>query len=534
MPILKAGQAAKYASRRIGFDFPQRGLVFEFYILGKQPGIMLSDIFRTLAKHKVVPLSHTSRALHDGDDDYVLSICLDLNKANCSVDELLLEVRKTPSVLQAERRDLDGRMFDSFLSPITISDKFSAILLPVDALLVAESRLGQENGKDVRNAFFGAGEHFGTSLVNAVKAAISEHQQAGPDSLIENIKGAFRAMGWGAVDFKFEEEIAEAVLLESPSAIDEENGQIGSSAFLSGFLCGIARGLKGKEMMAKESAASKAKGIHKFFLVPVEKARGNSLESDSTDASKLTIRESEVTESSSEKVSSVISPPPPPPPRSNEVAPARRTRKIANTKPSAGSSFLDPTDNAQDIQVENKRHASPRQKQPPSPPNEDAAELTNQSTAVSSPSATVENGIPQDDSKSPLADEPPSREAVLASKQVRKRKISRMHRIGSETESDPESASEVKKAENKKEPPLSPPEEEDPQEGKPSQPPDSNDEEIALEALDELKKGIEESSKDKKEQEEEGEEKEISAEATSEVNVVEEEGSTLEFFGEDE
>src|SRR5579875_3516109 len=270
MASLKADQTSGYCARRIGFPKPKTGLVYEFYVCGKHSAPMFSDIFKILSRYKIDPFA-CEGYFEEQSQTFSLSFCVDLNKAKCSSDELLLEIRKIPSVSRAEKQELKDRMFNSYMHPLSVANMFNAVVVAPDPLLQIERRLSLKrdgDDKSVESIVLESGREYGRSLVQRIADVVSDGPKSDPTLLLDNVRAGFKAMGWGVIDFRFEEEMVEALVREIPNPVDSTLGELNKSAFLFGLIWGVAERLTGTEMTIKEASTGRVTGILRLFLTP--------------------------------------------------------------------------------------------------------------------------------------------------------------------------------------------------------------------------------------------------------------------------
>lgn len=270
MASLKADQTSGYCARRIGFPKPKTGLVYEFYVCGKHSAPMFSDIFKILSRYKIDPFA-CEGYFEEQSQTFSLSFCVDLNKAKCSSDELLLEIRKIPSVSRAEKQELKDRMFNSYMHPLSVANMFNAVAIAPDPLLQIERRLSLKrdgDDKSVESIVLESGREYGRSLVQRIADVVSDGPKSDPTLLLDNVRAGFKAMGWGVIDFRFEEEMVEALVREIPNPVDSTLGELNKSAFLFGLIWGVAERLTGTEMTIKEASTGRVTGILRLFLTP--------------------------------------------------------------------------------------------------------------------------------------------------------------------------------------------------------------------------------------------------------------------------
>jgi hypothetical protein len=261
----------KYSPKRLGLGAPRAGPVEEYYISGKHSAALLADIFRIFLKNRMDPFS-CDGYFDESSQLFSLTLCLDLSRARCTSDQLLLEIRKLPSVAYAERRQMHGKMFESFMFPLTVGRMYSAVALPVDAFSPISKELGQNKSLDPHAAIFVAGRKYGVALVSRIANVIARgEKKKDPSQLLENVRACFKATGWGIIDFRFEENVVEVLVRDMPDSLFSDLSLENSpdrSPYLYGFIAGLVEGIGGNEMVVKDSAAGKLGGILKLYLTP--------------------------------------------------------------------------------------------------------------------------------------------------------------------------------------------------------------------------------------------------------------------------
>ncbi len=269
MALLRAERAPEYSPRRIGLSQPQSGKTYEFFVMGKNDRNLNLEVHKILTKHKTQLIMQTGYA-DDSTNHFVLNFCCDMTKADCSPDELLLELRRVPNVIRADKKFMKNMLFESFLSPLTVIDKFRTVVIGIDPLIKIEKRLNDLFGVQGTSLMYEEGRAYAIDLVRQHREVISSHMSASAEVVLQNVQAGLKAMGWGAFDIRLEGEMANAFISDLPPGISPELVDTSNCTFVYGIVAGIIEALFGFDMNVRNVTYDKNGNVLRLVFSPRE------------------------------------------------------------------------------------------------------------------------------------------------------------------------------------------------------------------------------------------------------------------------
>jgi ACT domain len=221
--------------------------VYEFVVGGRDEIGGFAKVIEIFSKHNANIRSIYEAPSDEEKHEFVSNMFCDLKRADCTVEQLLKELRNLPFVRRAYSADMRGRLFDKFLFPVFVM-KNRAILFRAQPLLNIEKRLIERFGSSGGAIMFDEGKAYAEETVRQYKVALPG---VSSDVLLENIQDGLRATGWGIFDFwripeGFEVTVSEPPIMEDKSYKEDR--------FLYGAVAKMLESLYGEELALSTSS----------------------------------------------------------------------------------------------------------------------------------------------------------------------------------------------------------------------------------------------------------------------------------------
>jgi hypothetical protein len=233
-------QPQKYYPSNLGLPTPANQFLQEFFVSGKNSDDAMYKLTTLFLKHRAKIVSQTCYTSEDARELTIDAIC-NLEKIDCTKDDMLLEIRKLSFVKMAETLGMKNRIFSWSLFPFTVMGKVRHVAFPATVIVRISRNLSNSLGTKASAAILEEGRSYGSEVIKLLRAAFPP--EATVTTVSENVKGYLRASGWGKFDLRFEPEqgLCETVIVDPP-AID---GEASGNDFLLGLVRGIIEGLYG-------------------------------------------------------------------------------------------------------------------------------------------------------------------------------------------------------------------------------------------------------------------------------------------------
>jgi hypothetical protein len=285
MKIFSHDAAPEYHPNRIGLTSSGGPADCEILVWGR------GDDFEAIPKALETCLNHGAKLLTISSyfdkvsRNFQLHLCCDLSSLDTPLDGLLIKIRKVKSVKDAQLKSLKGRLFSAQLFPLTFTDKYRVAALGSHLIVELDKRLNEIVGSKGRVVLSEEGRQFALELA---ELAAKSCPNSSKEEILENVRNALRAGGWGDFTFQTEEAstTAHAIVVDPPTL----GGDLADGP---GFIGGIAEGisefiLNGEKMSVESATYNKFTRILTMNLMAKKKAKD--------------IKQQEKTEAEKEKV----------------------------------------------------------------------------------------------------------------------------------------------------------------------------------------------------------------------------------------
>lgn len=232
----------QHYAMNLGLTEPAQSSVIEFLIVGKNDANSQNRVIDFFSAHGANLVTHHGYA--DGaTQEFVLSCCIDVSKLDCTIDELLIRLRKMKFVKKVERRDMKGQLYTQFLFPTTLLGLHRVASLDVDSIAFIEDGMRDDDPRKISKLFFDEGR--GCSLRVGTKLKdLSDSGSYAP--LPDLMKSYLMAAGWGMFEFRMDGEFAFVTIAEPP--VHGSGDSVSGVSFISGLAAGAVEKLTGNKM----------------------------------------------------------------------------------------------------------------------------------------------------------------------------------------------------------------------------------------------------------------------------------------------
>jgi predicted transcriptional regulator len=231
-----------YFPASVGLMRPAEQNVIEFLVIGRKEKDCQNKILEFLAAHGTELISHYGYSNEDASE-FILSTTVDCKRIVCSLDELLIRLRKMKFVTRAEKSDLKGQLFSNFLFPIKVLGARS-VNVETDSLGAIDDALRAEGLGKVSKLLFDEGRNNSIKVYDSLRRL---EMSEGAKPVTEAIKGYLRASGWGIFNFRLEGEFAFATISDPPT-MGPNDSSISGISYLSGLAAGVIERMIGSKV----------------------------------------------------------------------------------------------------------------------------------------------------------------------------------------------------------------------------------------------------------------------------------------------
>jgi hypothetical protein len=150
--------------RTIGLSRPGNMFDYEFQICGNNVPYIQNEVLNVFVQHgaMLVSLEGSANAF---EDNFTLTVCCNLERADSSPRELLTQLQGMKYVAAAEYSEIRGRLFGRRLAGFTFNNRQTAVALPSDLMINLGQRLARETGSTGTAALFEEGREYANYLV---------------------------------------------------------------------------------------------------------------------------------------------------------------------------------------------------------------------------------------------------------------------------------------------------------------------------------------------------------------------------------
>ncbi len=224
------GPSGEFYPNNIGLLGPGGPDDYELLIVGdNKQGESQPKVLEVLINHGAKLLS-TSSYLDASRATLTMAVCVDLSNLDCTVDSLLIRIRKLKFVNTALSSSMKGLLFSSLSFPLTALDKYRIVALGSSRMMELVKRLGEAMGTAGRKVLTEEGRTFALDIVSEIRNSLPAFSN---EVLIENVKAFLRATGWGGFNFEIQNRIGRVTVVYPPTF----NGEVVSGV---DFIDGIA------------------------------------------------------------------------------------------------------------------------------------------------------------------------------------------------------------------------------------------------------------------------------------------------------
>lgn len=233
------GPQPRHYPRNIGIAIPTPSDgIYECLIAGKDRVGALVEISSVIAKHGINMIGSGEYHVYSSEE-FVFTMFADFSKTRCTPEQLKSELERVPIVTQVDVARPLELLFDRYLFPLTIMDKYRVVVMRAEPLLKIEDDLTKMMGSGASAMMFEVGKEYGVEVVKQYKESMSGLNS---DSLMRRLKAGGQATGWGHFDFVFNGETVFASLTDPPESPNQGTKE---SRFLVGVLAGLVEGIYG-------------------------------------------------------------------------------------------------------------------------------------------------------------------------------------------------------------------------------------------------------------------------------------------------
>ena len=249
----------------IGLTRPADQNVVEFLVVGKKEAHCQNKVIEFLSGHGAELVSHYGY-FDENSKEFILSCCVDTTSINCTLDELLIRLRKMKFVTKAERSGMNGQLFTSFLFPIYVLGLHRAVSIEIDSIAAIDDALRSDEPRKISKLLFNEGRNASLKAYDALKN-LEKTESAKP--VADAIKGYLRASGWGLFSFRIDDEFAFATVIDPPvSGVNKSS--ISGVSYLSGVAAGVLERMVGSKMHFRYANYEKDRQLLTLCLGKVE------------------------------------------------------------------------------------------------------------------------------------------------------------------------------------------------------------------------------------------------------------------------
>lgn len=249
----------------IGLTSPAGRNVVEFLVVGKKEVYSQNKVIELLYGHGAELVSHYGY-LDADSKEFILSCCVDATNVDCTLDELLIRLRKLKFVTKAERNAMEGQLFTSFLFPIQVLGLHRAVSIDVDSIAGIDNALRADEPRKIAKPLFDEGRNASLRVYDELKKL---ERFGNGKNAFDATKDYLRASGWGQINFRTEGEFAFATVIDPPVS-GQSNSSVSGVSYLSGLAAGVLERMVGSQMHFRYANYEKDRQLLTLCLGKVE------------------------------------------------------------------------------------------------------------------------------------------------------------------------------------------------------------------------------------------------------------------------
>ncbi|MGI0084731.1 MAG: hypothetical protein ACREBQ_06580 [Nitrososphaerales archaeon] len=260
----KAPEKHQYALN-IGLTRPAGQGVVEFLVVGRKESYSQNKVIEFLSGHGAELVAHYGY-LDAQSGDFILSCCVDVSRVDCTLDELLIRLRKMKFVTKAEKSEMKGQLFSSLLFPIQVLGLHRALLIDVDSIASVDEAMRGDEPRKISKILFDEGRN---ALLKVYDELKNLERLGSGKSAADATKDYLRASGWGLINFRTEGEFAFATVIDPPVS-GAGKSSIAGVSYLSGMAAGVLERMVGSKMHFRYSNYEQDRQMMTLCLGKVE------------------------------------------------------------------------------------------------------------------------------------------------------------------------------------------------------------------------------------------------------------------------
>src|SRR5487761_981012 len=249
----------------IGLTSPAGRNVVEFLVVGKKEVYSQNKVIEFLYGHGAELVSHYGYVDTDSKE-FILSCCVDATNVDCTLDELLIRLRKLKFVTKAERNAMEGQLFTSFLFPIQVLGLHRAVSIDVDSMAGIDNALREDEPRKIAKTLFDEGRNASLRVYDELKKL---ERFGNGKNAFDATKDYLRASGWGQINFRTEGEFAFVTVIDPPVS-GGSNSSVSGVSYLSGVAAGVLERMVGSKMHFRYANYEKDRQMLTLCLGKVE------------------------------------------------------------------------------------------------------------------------------------------------------------------------------------------------------------------------------------------------------------------------
>ena len=241
-----------YCPNNIGQAVPAGSKTYGILIEGKdEKGEVSALIMNTLLKRGARILSQTGY-LNEKYKEFTLVLTCDLNYANGTLDDIIIQLRRIKHVTRADSHNLKNQMFHGLLFPLVLMDTNRVVAVNSGLTFEIQEGLRTEFEKSILAE---AGRSYGKSIIRTIKQRFEQAEKTKTlpldvETLEQNVTGYLKASGWGKFRWELQENYEQVVIYDPPTS--QKGGSAAGNMFLQGMVAGITDEFRNKSFSIME------------------------------------------------------------------------------------------------------------------------------------------------------------------------------------------------------------------------------------------------------------------------------------------
>lgn len=253
LQILKKALSEPYAMnhpRSLGISAPSGKDVYEIYLVVKSRPSVLAKISDVMGRHGVDMTGVHAQVSDDRMTAHVI-LYAELGGTGVKIEELLHTLKEQDFVIEAKAESREKTYFENMMFPLTSGGHYRVFTIGGTAWASLVASMMKKFGAGGETILHEEGLAVGRDVANRIAGRFTRAGEK-PDqqTLVDNLKGLFKASGFGLLDLTEYSYGYEAKLTETVSTEPSE-------PFVDHFLVGVVRGamsiISGSEYLVRDS-----------------------------------------------------------------------------------------------------------------------------------------------------------------------------------------------------------------------------------------------------------------------------------------